>query len=272
MPKRACSPSSKNAQHGSLENSLVKIALLSDIHANLQALQACMAHAKAQGIDRWALLGDLVGYGGNPQEVVDIAMRLADEGAWIVQGNHDAMAVKPPIDDQSLGNSTAQWTHEQLGASQRGFLKALPLTALSGPLLLVHASAHAPERWHYVDTERAADLCADHALQSFDARNVVVGHVHQQTVYYRGTGHSMMRFEPTAGVPVPMPSHRRWVVTVGSVGQPRDHKPDAMYAIYDEAAGRMTFHRVSYDHQAAASAILEAGLPAFFAERLALGR
>jgi diadenosine tetraphosphatase ApaH/serine/threonine PP2A family protein phosphatase len=180
--------------------------------------------------------------------------------------------VKPPIDDQSLGNSTAQWTHEQLGASQRGFLKALPLTALSGSLLLVHASAHAPERWHYVDTERAADLCADHALQTYDACHVVVGHVHQQTVYYRGTGHSMMRFEPTPGVPVPMPSYRRWVATVGSVGQPRDHKSNAMYAIYDEAAGRMTFHRVSYDHQAAAAAIREAGLPEFFADRLALGR
>ena len=95
-----------------------------------------MAHAKAQGIDRWALLGDLVGYGGNPQEVVDTAMRLADEGAWVIQGNHDALAVKPPVDDQSLGNSTAQWTHDQLGVSQRGFLKALPLIALSGPCLL----------------------------------------------------------------------------------------------------------------------------------------
>jgi hypothetical protein len=70
------------------------------------------------------------------------------------------MAVKPPTDDQSLGNSTAQWTHDQLGASQREFLKALPLTALSGSLLLVHASAHAPERWHYVDTERAAEDAA----------------------------------------------------------------------------------------------------------------
>ena len=250
----------------------MKIALLSDIHANLQALNACMAHAKTQGIDRWALLGDLVGYGGNPQEVVNIAMQLADEGAWVIQGNHDAMAVKPPVDDQSLGSSTAQWTFDQLSASQREFLKSLPLTALSGPLLLVHASAHAPERWHYVDSERAADMCADHALQNFDARHVVVGHVHQQTVYYRGTGHSMMRFEPTAGVPVPMPSHRRWVATVGSVGQPRDHKPEAMYALYDDVTGRMTFHRVAYDHQAAANAIRIAGLPEFFAERLALGR
>ena len=88
----------------------MKIALLSDIHANLQALNACMAHAKAQGVDRWALLGDLVGYGGNPQEVVDIAMQLADEGAWVLQGNHDVMAAMPPTDDQSLGSSTAQWT------------------------------------------------------------------------------------------------------------------------------------------------------------------
>ena len=272
MPKKACSLSLKNARHGSPENDIVKIALLSDIHANLQALNACMAHAKSQGVDRWALLGDLVGYGGNPQEVVAMAMRLADEGAWVIQGNHDVMAVKPPVDDQSMGSSTAQWTYAQLDAAQREFLQSLPLTALSGSLLLVHASAHAPDRWHYVDSERAADLCADHALQDFDARHVVVGHVHHQTVYYRGTGHSMMRFEPTAGVQVPMPSHRRWVATVGSVGQPRDHKPEAMYALYDDTAGRMTFHRVAYDHAAAAQAIRKAGLPDFFAERLALGR
>jgi len=73
-------------------------------------------------------------------------------------------------------------------------------------------------------------------------------------------------------VQVPMPPHRRWVATVGSVGQPRDHKSEAMYALYDETAGRMSFHRVPYDHQAAAAAIREAGLPEFFAERLALGR
>lgn len=272
MPKKVCSLSLKNATPVSRVDDVVKIALLSDIHANLQALNACMAHAREQGIDRWALLGDLVGYGGNPREVVNLAMQLADEGAWLIQGNHDVMAVMPPTDDQSLGSSTAQWTFQQLDVSQRAFLKSLPLTAMSGPLLLVHASAHAPDRWHYVDSERAADLCADHALQNHDARHVVVGHVHQQTVYYRGTGRSMMRFEPTPGVPVPMPSHRRWVATVGSVGQPRDHKPEAMYAIYDEAAGRMTFHRVAYDIAAAASAIRDAGLPEFFAERLANGR
>jgi len=73
-------------------------------------------------------------------------------------------------------------------------------------------------------------------------------------------------------VQVPMPSHRRWVATGGSVGQPRDHKPEAMYALYDDTTGRMTFHRVAYDHVAAAQAIRKAGLPDFFAERLALGR
>ncbi len=250
----------------------MKIALLSDIHANLQALNACMAHAKTQGIDRWALLGDLVGYGGNPQEVLDTVMQLADSGAWVLKGNHDEMTVKPPEGDETLGSSSAKWTHDQLNAAQLDYLQSLPLTVLSGNLLLVHASAYVPERWHYVDTERAADLCADHALQVYDARHVVVGHVHHQTVYYRGTGHSMMRFEPTAGVHVPMPSHRRWVATVGSVGQPRDRKPEAMYAIYDDVAGRMCFHRVAYDHEAAAKAIRSAGLPEFFAERLANGR
>ena len=97
----------------------MKIALLSDIHANLQALHACMAHAKLQGVDRWALLGDLVGYGGNPQEVVNVAMQLAHEGAWVIQGNHDEMAVKPAQGEDTMGSISALWTHQQLSAAQR---------------------------------------------------------------------------------------------------------------------------------------------------------
>lgn len=250
----------------------MKLALLSDIHGNLQALQACTAHAQTQGVDRFALLGDLVGYGGNPEAVVEQAMHMAEQGAWVLQGNHDAMAVQPnPLDD-SVGANSAVWTHQQLSASQREFLKQLPLTVLQGHMLLVHASAYAPERWHYVDSERAAEMCMDHALQTFDASHVMVGHVHHQTVYYRGAGRKLMRFEPTAGAPLPMPHHRRWVATVGSVGQPRDHNPRAMYTVYDDQAQRMTFHRVLYDHAAAAAAIRQAGLPEFFAQRLERGR
>jgi diadenosine tetraphosphatase ApaH/serine/threonine PP2A family protein phosphatase len=97
------------------------------------------------------------------------------------------------------------------------------------------------------------------------------GHVHQQTLYYRGAGRALMRFEPTPGVALPLPRHRLWLATIGSVGQPRDGDPRAMYAIFDTDLAQLSFHRVAYDHPAAAAAIRRAGLPEFFAERLGAG-
>ena len=134
----------------------MKIALLSDIHANRQALDACLAHARAQGARQFALLGDLVGYGGDPAAVVDQAMALAQEGALIVQGNHDAAAVTPPAQATQLGEQSAQWTHDQLGNSHIAFLQSLPLTARPGnSALLVHASADMPAQWRYVEDSNA---------------------------------------------------------------------------------------------------------------------
>jgi diadenosine tetraphosphatase ApaH/serine/threonine PP2A family protein phosphatase len=100
----------------------------------------------------------------------------------------------------------------------------------------------------------------------------MVGHVHHQTLYYQGAGRGLMPFKPMPGVGVPVPRQRACVATVGSVGQPRDGDPRAMYAIYDMRAGRLTFHRVPYDHAAAAQAIRQAGLPEYFAHRLETGR
>ena len=119
----------------------MKCALLSDIHANAQALQACIAHARAQGAERFVILGDLVGYGANPGEVVDQIMALAAQGAVVIRGNHDDMAVHPQPSDLTLGASTALWTHQQLSAHQREFLAALPMQVQEHKTLFVHASA-----------------------------------------------------------------------------------------------------------------------------------
>ena len=250
----------------------MKLALLSDIHADLQAFQACLAHAREQGAQRFALLGDMVGYGADPVAVVELAMRLAEAGAVVLQGNHDAMAVAPQQAGATLGASTAAWTHAQLGAAQRDYLAGLPLLHAEGSLLLLHASADAPERWHYVQDERSATTSLDAATSSRpELRHVFGGHVHQQTLYYRGAGRALMRFEPTPGVALPLPRHRLWLATIGSVGQPRDGDPRAMYAIFDTARDQLSFHRVPYDHPAAAAAIRRAGLPEFFAARLGVG-
>ncbi len=250
----------------------MRLALLSDIHANLQALDACMLHARAQRAQRFAFLGDLVGYGADPVAVVQRIMLLTEEGAMVVKGNHDAMALHPPAEVKTVGDSTAKWTHEQLQSSQLEWLEQLPLTLQCENVLMVHASADQPERWRYVYDQRAAAASLDAAVADFDVRYVFGGHVHMQTLYYRGSGDGLMPFTPQPGVAVPVPRHRQWLGTIGSVGQPRDGKPLAMYALLDTERSQLTFHRVAYDHHAAASAIRRAGLPAHFADRLESGR
>jgi len=251
----------------------MKIALLSDIHANRQALAACIAHARAQGAGQFALLGDLVGYGGEPAAVVDQIMALAQGGALCVLGNHDALALSPPAKPANRGELGAQWTHDRLGSARLAFLQGLPLTArLGASALLVHASADAPAQWRYVEDAGAAERSMD-AARTLDPaiRYVFSGHVHEQVLYFLTPTAKLMRFVPQPGVPVPVPPHRQWLAIAGSVGQPRDGDARAMYALYDDAAAQITFHRVPYDHLAAAAAIRAAGLPDFYAERLEKG-
>jgi len=245
---------------------------MSDIHGNIQALDACLQHARAQRAQRFAFLGDLVGYGADPQAVLERIRLLSEEGTVVLKGNHDEMAVHPPVEVTQVGSSTAAWTHSQLTDEQRAWLDALPLTVQIDKILLVHASADGPELWRYVYDERAATASLDAASARAGVRYVFGGHVHEQSLYYRGSTSGLMKFTPQPGVAVPVPSHRQWLATIGSVGQPRDGKPQSMYALIDTERWQLTFHRVPYDHSAAAWAIRAAGLPEFFAERLEKGR
>jgi diadenosine tetraphosphatase ApaH/serine/threonine PP2A family protein phosphatase len=231
-----------------------------------------LEHAREQGVEQFAILGDLVGYGADPVAVVRKVQMLVEEGAWAVKGNHDAMAVSPPVQVSSVGDSTAGWTHQQLNAEQLDFLDQLPLTIQQDNFLMVHASVNEPQLWRYVVDERSAGASLDAAGKWADVRYVFGGHVHEQTLYYRGAASKLMRFNPIANVAIPTPKHRYWLATIGSVGQPRDGNPQAMYAMFDTEQCRLTFHRVSYDHDAAAAAIRQAGLPNYLADRLELGR
>ena len=250
----------------------MKLALLSDLHANIQAFDACLEHARQQGATQFAVLGDLVGYGADPVAVVRRVQALVAAGAFVIKGNHDAMAVAPPAESKTLGAMTANWTHDQLDDEHRSFLDQLPLTLQHQTVLLVHGSVNEPELWRYVTNEQGAAASLDAAASLPEVRHVFGGHVHQQTLYYRGAGAGLMRFIPTPGVAVPVLRHRHWLATVGSVGQPRDGNPQAMYALFDSETWRLTFQRVRYEHHAAAAAIRRAGLPAFFADRLERGQ
>jgi diadenosine tetraphosphatase ApaH/serine/threonine PP2A family protein phosphatase len=250
----------------------MKWALLSDVHANLAAWQACVAHAHTQGVTHWAVLGDLVGYGPQPSAVVDEIMRWQQSiGVVVLRGNHEELALRGDH-GQSMGAQTAHWTHDQLSAVQREWLAGLPLTHVCGSLMLVHASADQPERWHYVEDARTAARSLHVATGLHpQVRYLMGGHVHHQTLYYRGQAQQLLAFKPTPGVAVPVPAHRHWLATIGSVGQPRDGDTRAGYATLDLTRQQLCFHRVSYDHLATAREIRRAGLPETLATRLERG-
>ncbi|HET8745015.1 MAG TPA: metallophosphoesterase family protein [Ramlibacter sp.] len=250
----------------------MRLALLSDLHANRGALLACLAHARRAGADGFAILGDLVGYGAEPVPVLDTVMELAERGALVVRGNHDAAAHGAPASGGTGEQLGADWTRAQLAPRHREFLASLPLTARIGDALLVHADPYEPAQWQYLDRPALVRRALGAAQRQWGATKVFCGHVHQQQLYYRAADGQPMAFSPVPDVPVPLAAHRHWLAIVGSVGQPRDGDPRAMYALFDMAQSRLSFHRIAYDHTAAAAAIRAAGLPESFAARLERGR
>lgn len=244
------------------------IALFSDIHANRQAFEACLAAARARHAERIILLGDYVGYGADPEWAVDVVAKLVDEGAKAILGNHDN-AVRNIGQRMSEDASTAMvWTRGRLTAEQGDFLKNLPLTCMEHDILFVHADASDPAGWHYVRSAEDAAV----SLAATTARVTFCGHVHRPALYSISTVGKMTAFVPTTDVPVQLLPGRRWLVVLGSVGQPRDGIAAASFALFDTVRQEITFCRVPYDIDAAASRIRKSGLPAWLAERLYLGK
>jgi len=250
----------------------LKLALLADLHANLPALDACLEHAREQGADSYAILGDLVGYGPHPVEVVERCRELVQAGAQIVRGNHDELTERDPTPDDHWFDQMSAWTREQLNETQLAWLRNLPLTVLLDKIFLVHATADAPERWQYVLEERSANRSMQAVARHHEVRYVFGGHVHEQSLFYRITDREMVRVPIKANTTLTTRSQRYWLATVGSVGQPRDGDTRANYAMLDLEEEKLTFHRVEYDHAAVASDIREVGLPEILARRLESGR
>ena len=239
----------------------MRIALLSDVHSNIDALEACLQHARLRGATRLAFLGDHIGYGAAPAQVVDTIAGHARRGAIVVKGNHDG-------EQASDAEDAIEWTRNQLDDTQKAFLASLPLTAQDGPMFFVHSSAVRPEQWSYIENATAARL----SIEASGATYVFSGHVHDQVLYFLTPAGKIASFHPTSGSAVPVPSHRRWQAIVGSAGQPRDGNPAAAYALFDREKEEITFFRVPYDHMAAARRIREAGLPESLAMRIESGR
>ncbi len=239
----------------------MRIAVLSDIHSNLVALDAVLAHAGA--VDAVWHLGDVVGYGPEPDGVV---ARLIELGAIGVRGNHDAAAIGGREIEwfNPDARRAAEWTLARIAPTTRDWLAALPERTTSDDLTLVHGSPRDPLREYITDGSVAAAN-----LAVLETRHGLHGHTHVPVVWTETAGRiELLRADDDTTIDL---GTERRLINPGSVGQPRDGDPRASYLVLDLPDGRVTWHRVDYDIATVQAAIRAAGLPDRLADRLALG-
>jgi len=243
----------------------VRVALVSDVHANTVALDAVIADAMARGMDALWNMGDLVGYGPEPDAVTDTLRAL---GAKSVRGNHDA-AASGALGVERFNPIAAlaiQWTAANITPETTDYLLALPETLRIEPATLAHGTLSDP-LWEYLETY-------DEARGHFERQETwlsVTGHTHRPVLIYQDpAGNLSSRLAPI-GEPFPLGEEGRWCINPGSVGQPRDGDPRSAWLLIDEEAGRAAFRRVPYPIEETQSAMRARGLPDALAARLAHG-
>lgn len=239
----------------------MRIAVVSDIHSNLHALDAVLA--KVGAVDAIWHLGDIVGYGPEPDAVV---ARLMDLGAIGVRGNHDAAATGGVEIEWFNPDARAamEWTRATISDETRAWLAALPQRRLESDFTLVHGSPRDPT-WEYVTSAALARA----GLSAISTEHGLHGHTHVPIAFTMVDGR-MRTLAPRAGNTVSL-GEGRTLLNPGSVGQPRDHDPRASYLILDLAAGSATWGRVAYDFDAVGALMRAAGLPPRLADRLRIG-
>lgn len=246
----------------------MRIALISDIHANLPALEVCLAAAERLKADRLAFLGDFVGYGPDPEAVVNRVRPLIEAGAIAVLGNHDLAVLKLTRDMNAAAAKALAWTRTQMSGESKSFLAGLPFEVSSGDILFVHADASDPTAWHYVTDAEAARA----SLAGCPAMVTFCGHVHVPALYCLSATGKMIAHRPVQDVATPLLAQRKWLSVLGSAGQPRDGNPAASFAVYDTVQRTLTYHRAPYDVESVSQRIRDRGLPDSLAERLMKGR
>ena len=240
----------------------MRYAVLADIHSNMEALEVVLADSRDQKCTHYCCVGDVVGYGANPKECLDIVREM---NMPCVKGNHDEYCSTDeelegfnPHAAQAVG-----WTRNQLSDEDRQWLKDLKYVRLVASFSMVHATLDGPQRWGYVFDKLAA-------AASFTYQNTSVcffGHTHVPVAFIRDTfvrGGTYSKFKVEPG--------KKYFVNVGAVGQPRDGNPKAAYVVYDLNEGTIEIRRLDYDIPKAQKKILAAGLPPRLAERLAFGK
>jgi len=241
----------------------MRIAVLSDIHSNLEALQACCKKAKSLGVEQYVCLGDIVGYAADPVPTLEMIMGLP--GLIAVRGNHDVAALTGTYPNVGKAvQESVRWTHKQLSDEHIKFIGSLPYVAKLNGAAFAHASAYEPENWEYIYDDPQIKKCMDAAEKPL----VFLGHTHFPTLYFENTSGVIKELAPREATAIPVYQTSRYVVNVGSVGQPRDNNSAASFVMYDMDAASVTFYRVAYDFTETAKKILETDLAPRFATRL----
>ncbi len=242
----------------------MRIGIISDIHSNLEALKTVLESAEMQNIDEYICLGDIVGYGANPNECIDMVKELTSR---IIAGNHDFGVCN--LTDTSYFNDVArkaiEWTKKVIRKENMDFLKSLPLVMEYQNIFFVHSTPSFPDEWNYV-------LSMYDAMKEFNFfENPIcfVGHSHQPVIFSINPDNEIGSSIDDSLV---LKNRKRYIVNAGSVGQPRDGNSKASFLVYDNEKKSVTFSRIEYDVKKTQTKILDAGLPPFLAQRLEIGR
>ena len=243
-----------------------RLAIISDIHANLEAFEETLKHIASQGADEIICLGDIVGYNANPAECIALCR---ENQIFCLMGNHDAAVCgKISLSDFNETAATAiKWTRNQLSREDFLFLNALPrFHQENGRFILMHGSLIDPDRYLFFQQDAEKDF-EKMAMEYPNISLGFFGHTHQRRIftYYLDT--------VTSGVPdhFTLEPGRLYLINPGSIGQPRDNTPMASYMIFDEDQRHVDFYHVVYDVKKAANKVVKAGLPKSLAERLFRG-
>jgi predicted phosphodiesterase len=240
----------------------MRFAVFTDVHANLEALQAVLADAEEHHCTHYICLGDVVGYNANPRECIDIVREL---NCPIVKGNHDEQAALPHNSGEfnEMAERAMKWTRTQLSDDDRAWLSELRLQRQVRDFTIVHATLDTPEQWGYVfrDLDAAASFTYQHTTLCF------FGHTHIQCGFIRDD-----RAYRTNNEQIHIEFGKKYFINAGSVGQPRDGDWRAAYCIYHAEQNLIEQRRVRYDLELTRKKIIGAGLPRLLADRLALGR
>lgn len=234
----------------------MRLAIISDVHANLPALRAVLAHVDRVAVDRIVCSGDVVGYGPHPNACVN---ELAERGIETVAGNHDLIALDrlPRPGRGSLARVTLDWTRRKLSDEARGWLEQLPpLLELPDGVVVAHGSLTSPNE--YVRDRVRATLQLELLGQNYpQADTLILGHTHLAMAFGLTGGLQRVRSTSAESLSLERPA----VVNAGAVGQSRERKPVARYALLDTDDRSVSFHAISYDHAATRRALVECGLP-----------